>query len=214
MHSDVGGGSYTDQELANITLTWMISQLETYGLLSIERSSYWAQVKLSAKAQYIASLSNKAKKPETNIEAGEVHKSLTWIYRIATGWTWRRPLSYRQAGKKWYQRWLFVWLYTLLGGKRPNLLEHTNETVHRSVRQRGDGGGKALSAWTLASKSDSQSGPWQWVQKGRADAPPLTEDAVTKPQDARLDSLEDKLRDDWPGIVAAARSEYDESRAK
>jgi Uncharacterized alpha/beta hydrolase domain (DUF2235) len=33
VHCDVGGGGYPDQELANLNLAWMMTQLESKGLI-------------------------------------------------------------------------------------------------------------------------------------------------------------------------------------
>ncbi|OCT50549.1 protein of unknown function DUF2235 [Cladophialophora carrionii] len=113
VHSNVGGG-YDDQELANITLAWMISKLEPF--LDFERDfliGLWE----SNRAYY------KQSGQRTRWWSfGELYNSLKGIYSL-TGSKTRTPGSYFRSDPH-------------TGRPMTKRLRGTNEYIHASVRAR------------------------------------------------------------------------------
>jgi Uncharacterized alpha/beta hydrolase domain (DUF2235) len=53
VHCDVGGGGYPDQELANLNLAWMMTQLESKGLIEFNHKTFWKLIEMSARGQSV-----------------------------------------------------------------------------------------------------------------------------------------------------------------
>ncbi|RMZ81386.1 hypothetical protein DV738_g2207, partial [Chaetothyriales sp. CBS 135597] len=112
-HSNVGGG-YADQELANISLAWMMSRLETF--LDF-REHYIARIYEASRAYY------KESGQKTRWWSfGELYNSLKGIYTIA-GSTARTPGNYYRIDH-------------FTGRPTTKRLKNTNEYIHASVRSR------------------------------------------------------------------------------
>ncbi|MCJ1420658.1 hypothetical protein MMC32_007017 [Xylographa parallela] len=113
VHSNVGGG-YEDQELANITLAWMIAQLEP--LLDFDAGYIRAQYK-DTRTYYLQS--GQDVRPWS---FGEIYPSSSGLYRLG-GLTTRTPGSYTR-------------LSPLSGRPTPTPLRNTHEYIHASARAR------------------------------------------------------------------------------
>ena len=113
VHSDIGG-SYTDTDLANLTLAWMISQLDP--LLDFDHSYIVRENRL---AQERAVRAGRQPRPWG---IGKIHDSLSIFYRLL-GTVTRTPMQYRETDPR-----------TLRPRKR--LLANTNERLHASIRIR------------------------------------------------------------------------------
>lgn len=137
VHSNVGGG-YDDQELANITLAWMMSRLEPF--LDFRPDFLISQ--LEAQRQFYKATHQKLRW----WSFGEIYRSLKGPYAF-TGSKTRTPGAYQRVDP-----------YTgRPSGKR---LKNTNEYIHASVRarvglrgpgpqDRGDYNPPALADWTF-----------------------------------------------------------------
>lgn len=141
VHSNLGGG-YDDQEIANITLAWMISRLEPF---------------LDFQPGYIQSLyeSNKQYYKRTGQKTrwwsfGEIYNSVTGLYALA-GTKIRTPGNYYRMDPQ-------------TGRPTKKLLKNTNEYIHSSVRartglhgpgvqDRGEYDSRALREWTFAAEA-------------------------------------------------------------
>lgn len=137
VHSNIGGG-YDDQELANITLSWMMSRLEPF----LDFRPDFLVSQLDAQRDYYRDTSQKPRW----WSFGEIYNSLKGAYSI-TGRRIRTPGSYQRVDP-------FNGRST---GKR---LKNTNEYIHASVRariglrgpgpqDRGDYSPQALADWTF-----------------------------------------------------------------
>ncbi|KAK7894402.1 hypothetical protein LTR67_006163 [Exophiala xenobiotica] len=112
VHSNVGGG-YDDQELANITLAWMMSKLEPF--LDFRPSFLMGQ--LEDTRAYYKSTGQKTRW----WSFGEIYNSLRGVYSL-TGAKTRTPGGYYRVDPSGRPT-----------GKR---LRNTNEYIHASVRAR------------------------------------------------------------------------------
>ncbi|RMD42233.1 hypothetical protein DV735_g2881, partial [Chaetothyriales sp. CBS 134920] len=149
VHSDVGG-AYDDTDLANITLCWMVNQLDS--LLEFDEEYLWREIRLAIEHDR----EQRKKDPKSSSlphplprlrdwGLGKIHDSMTAFYRLG-GSRIRTPNEYTnqtavsQHGQLFYftRRTLFWWATHLGLFKRPSRprLEGTNETVHASVRVR------------------------------------------------------------------------------
>ena len=137
VHSDIGGG-YSNYDLANLTLAWMISQLDP--LLKFNEGFIVQQNRLSMEAH------QKRGEKVRDWGLGRIHNSMTLFFRIG-GKKVRTPMEYEETQPKTHLR----------TGKR---LKCTNETVHSSVRirmgrkglgynDRGTYDSDALQGWTM-----------------------------------------------------------------
>ncbi|MCJ1425199.1 hypothetical protein MMC29_003087 [Sticta canariensis] len=113
VHSNIGGG-YEDQGQANITLAWMISQLEPF----LEFDPDYVLDQYEENRDYYK---KKGQKPR-RWSFGEIYKSLTGVY-ILDGSTTRTPGNYYRVDP-----------YTGRPTSKP--LRSTNEYVHSSARSR------------------------------------------------------------------------------
>ncbi|KAG6986397.1 hypothetical protein G7Y79_00102g101510 [Physcia stellaris] len=136
VHSNIGG-SYDDTSMADITLTWMISQLTPF--LDFH-PTYIAYLHTLNKAYYASH-----HLPPRHWSTGKIYNSATGIQLLA-GSKVRTPGRYRE--------------YSSSGEDRGRLLEDTKEYVHASVRFRMGLGGlgtedrglykpEALNGWML-----------------------------------------------------------------
>ena len=137
VHSDIGG-SYPDTDLANLTLAWMISQLDP--ILDFDHSYIVKQSRLAMEA---AQKSGRTPRPWG---LGKIHDSMTLFYHLGGSVT-RTPKQYTETNPT-----------TMRPTHR--LLQNTNETVHSSVRIRmgknglgyndkGTYDSEALKGWSL-----------------------------------------------------------------
>lgn len=113
VHSNVGGG-YQDQELANITLAWMISKLEPF----LDFRPNFLMTLWEDNRTYYKSTGQKTRW----WSFGEIYNSLKGIYSL-TGAKTRTPGNYYRTDPR--------------TGKQLNKrLKNTNEYIHASVRSR------------------------------------------------------------------------------
>ncbi|KAF2712508.1 hypothetical protein K504DRAFT_371987 [Pleomassaria siparia CBS 279.74] len=113
VHSNVGGG-YDDQQLANITLAWMMSQLE--GLLDL-RDEYIFEQDDDNERYY-----RKEREGPRPWSFGEIYNSMSGLYSLGGGSN-RTPGRYHEVSPD-----------TCRPTSRP--LRQTNEYIHPSVRTR------------------------------------------------------------------------------
>ncbi|MCJ1323228.1 hypothetical protein MMC15_008582 [Xylographa vitiligo] len=134
------GGGYDDQELANITLAWMIAQLDP--LLDFDPEYIRAQYK-DTRTYYLQS--GQDVRPWS---FGEIYPSSSGLYALG-GTTTRTPGAYTRLSPS-------------TGRPTPHPLRHTHEYIHASARARstlhgpgvndrshGDYASRALAAYTL-----------------------------------------------------------------
>ncbi|KAK5037116.1 hypothetical protein LTR13_004921 [Exophiala sideris] len=112
VHSNVGGG-YEDQEIANITLAWMISKLEPF--LDFRPNFLMEQWDLTRKYYKETGQKNRW------WSLGEIYNSLKGIYALAGSKT-RTPGAYYRVDPH--------------GRTTDRRLKNTNEYIHASVRCR------------------------------------------------------------------------------
>ncbi|KAF2731749.1 hypothetical protein EJ04DRAFT_536408 [Polyplosphaeria fusca] len=113
VHSNVGGG-YDDQQLANMTLAWMMSQLE--GFLDL-RDEYLFEQDDENEKYY-----RKEGREHRPWSFGEIYNSMTGIYALGGG-THRTPGLYHAVDPT-------------TGRTTSRPLRQTNEYIHPSVRSR------------------------------------------------------------------------------
>lgn len=113
VHSNVGGG-YDDQELANITLAWMMSRLEPF----LDFRSEFLIGEYEENVKYYKETGQKKRL----WSFGEIYNSLKGIYGLA-GTKKRTPGNYHRADP-------------LTGQETGKKLRNTNEYFHASVRAR------------------------------------------------------------------------------
>ena len=137
VHSNVGGG-YEDQEIANISLAWMVSQLEPF--IDFDLDTIMKQA--SDTRQYYRS---QGEKPRP-WSFGKIVDSQTPVYTLA-GTTIRTPGDYYRVDRQ-------------TGKPTSKPLKNTHEYIHPSVRtriylggpgieDRGDYDPKALEGWSV-----------------------------------------------------------------
>lgn len=144
VHSNIGGG-YNDADLANITLAWMISQLEPF----LEfRDGYMMEMNHKNRDYY----KYDGQKPRP-WSFGEIHNSLFGLYAFAGSKT-RTPGSYFRIDP-------------ITGRPTTKRLRNTNEYIHPSVRSRFVMGGpgvqdrglyasRALASWEFHVEEDDR----------------------------------------------------------
>ncbi|KIW30846.1 uncharacterized protein PV07_02539 [Cladophialophora immunda] len=154
VHSDIGG-SYDDTALANLTLAWMISQLDP--ILTINHDyimSYITPVQkddltLSGRHQTfthegrMATVSNTTPHPRP-WGLGKIHDSMSFFFKLG-GSRIRTPGDYREQELASQHGVLFWMLYKIFHRLTSRFedkhhalprLRRTNETIHSSVRIR------------------------------------------------------------------------------
>ena len=137
VHSNIGG-SYPDTEIADITLAWMMAQLD--GLLDFDPHYITWQRELNV--LYYQSQKPPEVKPWP---MGTVYNSMTGLSTLG-GSQVRTPGQYRRTNP-------------LTGKATETFLANTNESVHPCVRIRMEKGGKslrpsALEGWKLLTPAD------------------------------------------------------------
>lgn len=147
VHSNIGGG-YDDQEIANITLAWMMSRLELF--LDFRPDFLMSQV---TELQRYYKTSNQ--KPRW-WSFGEIYRTLKGPYAF-TGSKTRTPGAYQRVNP-------------FTGRPTGKMLKNTNEYIHASVRariglrgpgpqDRGDYNPPALVDWTFDAEPPPPPGP-------------------------------------------------------
>jgi hypothetical protein len=189
VHSNVGGG-YDDQDLANITLAWMMSRLEPF---------------IDFRPDFILNCydSNKAYYKSTGQKTrwwsfGEMYNSVSGVYRLA-GTTVRTPGNYYRTDP--------------YNGRPTNKhLKNTNEYIHASVRSRLGLGGpgfqdrgvyepRALRDWSYEIE-ESAGGPaekepmYVWTDRSdRSSGQKQIPEAVLLETERRLLGMSPKVED-------------------
>ncbi|KAK5076338.1 hypothetical protein LTR64_006183 [Lithohypha guttulata] len=179
VHSDVGG-SYANDDIANLTLAWMVGQLEEHKLLTFNRDYLIRQIHQTLfqheKAQEVEAKTEESSSTPRTIErartfgplrpwgTGKIHDSYTLFFRLAGSQT-RTPMEHPEYTKAT----MSPTGHTLTG---------THESMHASVRVRmaldapgpddkGDYASDALKGWSFIWKADAQPDtPWQVSQPG------------------------------------------------
>lgn len=188
VHSNVGGG-YDDADLANITLAWMISQLEPF----LEfRDGYMMEMNHKNREFY----KSDGQKPRP-WGFGEIHNSLIGLYALA-GSKIRTPGSYFRMDP-----------YT--GRPTPKRLRNTNEYIHPSVRSRivmsgpgvqdrGTYAPKALAGWDFSVEEGDKAGGrpsyviWRYTGSGDVGQDVIPETSL-QPTERRLLGTSPKVED-------------------
>ncbi|KAI9741145.1 MAG: hypothetical protein M1834_002858 [Cirrosporium novae-zelandiae] len=147
VHSNIGGG-YPDQEIANITLAWMMTQLEPF--LDFHGDYLFRQYDDNRKYYHQSGIKAKP------WSFGKLYNSLTSVY-LAGGMATRTPGSYHRVDPD-------------TGKVASKSLRNTNEYIHSSVRSRtqlkgpgledrGDYESKALKDWRLVKDHEGDTVP-------------------------------------------------------
>ena len=167
MHSNIGG-SYDDQGMADVTLAWMMKQLE--GLLEFDVEYLKWMVGLNKKYY------TDHNQPVRKYGMGKIYNSMVGVQRLA-GEVVRTPGHYCTAPTDDQKT-----------PRRP--LVNTHESIHASVRMRMEQEGKgtddkglykptALRGWVASKKS----GRWVW------ESPANGQEKVVLPED-ELEGIE------------------------
>lgn len=188
-HCDVGGGGYRDQELANLSLAWMISQLESKSLMQFNHDTFWKLMQISARDQTKKSTGSSPMPELKEWGLGQIHDSMLWYYRLLTKARIREPKSFtqRQLNPPWWKQ-----LLSFFSQKARQPLENTQECMHSSVGKRrteADTPCDALRNWRYDQRAKTWEGPG-----GKS----MEED--------KLDGLELELAKRWGSIVAEANT--------
>lgn len=156
VHSNIGGG-YDDQQLANITLAWMMSQLEPFLDMRME----YVLDQEEENAHYY----RKERQRIRPWSFGEIYNSMAGVYAIGGGTT-RTPGTYYAVDPS-------------SGRKTSRPLHDTHEYIHPSARTRlrlggpgvddkGRYEGAALADWRLVVSYDAPGGEPIVVWKARS----------------------------------------------
>jgi hypothetical protein len=121
VHSNIGGG-YDDQEMANITLAWMMSRLEHF----IDFRPEYIQSVYESNRQYY----KRTKQKTRWWSFGEIYNSAVGVYALA-GTKVRTPGNYYRVDP-------------VTGRPTKKLLKNTNEYIHASARSRTGLGGPGI----------------------------------------------------------------------
>ncbi|ETN46020.1 uncharacterized protein HMPREF1541_00203 [Cyphellophora europaea CBS 101466] len=188
VHSDVGG-SYPDTDLANLTLCWMVSQLDPF--IDFEANYVWKQVRLSIESHEKTVARLRKDNPNAQMPSrrpwglGKIHNSMSFFFRLG-GSKIRTPGEYTESeradqhGTLW---WMTDKIATrLLSHPKPKpRLVNTNESFHSSVRIRMGKRGKgyddkgfydsdALQGWVMSGDMADPDTPHQRSLPGPAGA--------------------------------------------
>jgi uncharacterized protein (DUF2235 family) len=193
VHSDIGG-SYSDTDLANLTLCWMVSQLDPF--IAFEHDYVWRQVRLGMEL-YERELeqmkeSGSAHTPPLKLRPwglGKIHNSMSFFFRLGgskvrTPGEYCEPKRASEHGTAWYVIKRSAYHLTLhLGWKEKVMprLTNTNETIHASVRIRMGKKGlgyddkglydsEALKGWTMVGEESNPHTPHQMSMPGEPGA--------------------------------------------
>lgn len=178
------GGSYDNDDMANITLAWMVGQLEEHKLITFDRDYLIRQVHRTLYFHEEAYQTELKQQPQSTVSnpspgkleraktfgiirpwgLGKIHDSYTLFFRLGGAMT-RTPMEHAEVSKA-----------TMLPTGR--MLKGTHETVHASVRVRMALDGKgyddrgsyisdALVGWNYKWRKEADPDtPWQQSQPG------------------------------------------------
>lgn len=132
MHSDIGG-SYSNDDIANITLAWMVGQLEEHKLVTFNRDyiirlvhstiKHHAQETKKLEEDHSPSLERaKTFGPLRKWGLGKIHDSYTLFFRLG-GERTRTPMQHPEVSRETMK-------------PTGQLLQHTHEKMHACVRVR------------------------------------------------------------------------------
>lgn len=190
VHCDIGGGGYPDQELANLSLAWMITQLESKSLIQFNHDTFWKLMEMSARGQTKKIPGSPPMPKLKGWGLGRIHDSMTWYYRLLTRSRIREPRSFtqHQLNPPWWKQ-----ILSSFSQKPGPALENTQECIHSSVGTRltrEETPCEALRGWSYNGSTK------MWSKPG---AEALLED--------KLHGLELELAERWDGIVAKANEQ-------
>lgn len=189
VHCDIGGGGYSDQELADISLAWMMTQLESKSLIQFNHDTFWKLIETSKRRQTLK-IPNDPMPAMKGWGLGRIHDSMKWYYRLLTLPRIREPRSFTQHA--FHPSWLKQ-IVDFFSQKSEPLLENTHECIHASVGKRWMAEGTkcdALGKWSYDTTKKV------WSKPG---VEPLRED--------QLQGLELELAQRWDGIVEKVNAE-------
>lgn len=173
VHSDVGG-SYDNDDIANITLAWMVGQLETYKIITFNQDYILRLIhhtiqnhelemqRIRRAGTFVLDKANTFG-PLREWGLGKIHDSYSVLFRLGGSKT-RTPMEYQEINKN--------------EGATGRTLKGTNEAMHASVRVRMAMGGlgyndegkyesEALKGWSYAYREAAQPDtPHQLTQPG------------------------------------------------
>lgn len=195
VHSNIGGG-YDDADLANITLAWMISQLEPF----LEfRDGYILDMHHKNRDYY----KQEGQRPRP-WSFGEIHNSLLGLYAIAGSRT-RTPGNYFRMDP-------------FTGQPTTKRLRNTYEYIHPSVRSRtamagpgpqdrGTYNSKALAGWDFSAqntnKPEGRSTYTVWRYTGNREVgQDVIPECLLQPTEERLLGMSPKVEDVVNGVDA------------
>jgi len=132
VHSDVGG-SYSNDDIANITLAWMVGQLEEQKLVTFNRDYIVRLVRGTIKHHAQESRKLEEHYPQSLVRAntfgpmrkwglGKIHNSYTLFFRLG-GERTRTPMEHSEVSRETMK-------------PTEKLLQGTHEKMHASVRVR------------------------------------------------------------------------------
>lgn len=204
VHSDVGG-SYSDADLANITLAWMVTQLDD--LISIDHELITREVRLAKEAHEAKN------QPVRDWGLGKIHNSMSLFFRIL-GSQIRKPKEHFEIDR-------------MTQKPTGNRLQGTNEMIHSSVRIRMGKNGlgyndkgrydsSALEGWTMHGVETNPDTPialglpgavgkmtnvvWKKTIKTK-DAKGNKEEEVLEMREDELSGFERRLLNLWPELA-------------
>lgn len=174
VHSDIGG-SYQNDDIANLTLAWMVGQLEEYKLVTFNRDYLVRQVQRTLRMHEKAYAATTMSSPRTISRAktfgvirpwglGKIHNSYTLFFRLG-GSQIRTPMQHPEVSKATFK-------------PTGRMLTGTHESMHASVRVRmaldgpgyddkGDYISEALEGWAFEWQTYSDPDtPFQRSQPG------------------------------------------------
>lgn len=187
VHSDIGGG-YPDHELGNLSLAWMMTQLESKSLIQFDHATFWKLIESSARAQVVNRSGPQAMLKLKSWGLGQIHDSMQWYYRLLTRPRIREPRSFTQTqlNPPWWKQMLGIFLAPKSGLP----LEHTHECIHSSVGKR-----QTVEATPCAALR-------KWSYDGSAKA--WSKPGVESLREDELQGLEMELAQRWDDIVDRA----------
>ena len=201
VHSDIGGG-YEDMDLANLTLAWMISQLDR--LLDFDLGHVARQNRISMERH------ERMGQVVRGWGKGKIHDSMTLFFRLG-GTKVRTPGEFEEVDRRTQKS----------TGRR---LQNTNESLHASVRIRmgteglgyndvGRYDSEALKDWTMSAVEDPDAetpvdvhspaavvkGKLRHVRWVKASKKGTNEPELSLPED-KLGDLEMRILEAWPEL--------------
>lgn len=165
VHSDIGG-SYSNDDLANITLAWMVGQLEDAQILTFNHDYLIRQVhrtiqRHAAEQERLLQNTSLSRNPTfgplRQWGLGKIHDSYTPFFRLA-GSTTRTPMQHEEISRS---------------TRKPTgrFLTGTCETMHASVRVRMALGGHGYDDKGSYESDALQGWKYEWGQYAQPDTP-------------------------------------------